>query len=131
MIEGQLQATSEVETVEWLRKNGFFPIQIKSIYEQQSTIMLLFNRVTFTDVVDFTRQLSIMLNAGLTIIDSFDILKKQITKPEIQNLITAIDTNIRGGKTFSSSLKLYPQYFSNLTQTTRFKNLTRRNQTKP
>ncbi|MEI6532998.1 MAG: type II secretion system F family protein [Candidatus Roizmanbacteria bacterium] len=114
MIEGQLQANSEAETVEWLRKNGFFPVQIKGSYEQQSTFASLFNRITFNDIVDFTRQLSIMLNAGLTIIDSFDILKKQIIKPQLKELITGIDANIRGGKTYSSSLTLYPQYFSNL-----------------
>ena len=55
-----------------------------------------------------------MLNAGLTLIDALEILKKQITKVSLRKLINDIDTDIRAGESFSSALKKYPGNFSNL-----------------
>ena len=54
--------------------------KIESILPQFDSI---FNRINFTDIVDFTRQMAIMLNAGLTLIDCFNILEKQIKKTEL------------------------------------------------
>jgi type IV pilus assembly protein PilC len=65
-------------------------------------------------VVDLTRQLAIMLNAGLTLIDCFDILKKQTVKPSMSKLIDEIDREVRAGKSFSAVLQKYPQHFPNL-----------------
>ena len=72
------------------------------------------DRVSFNDIVDFTRQLAIMLNAGLTLIDCFDILKQQIKKQSLYKIISDIDKEIKAGNTFSSALQRYPQHFSNL-----------------
>ncbi len=112
---GTIEANHENEVVEYLRNNDFFPVKITAQgIDYNSNISLLFNHVTFTDIVDLTRQLAIMLNAGLTLIDSFNILKKQITKPSLVKIITEIDKEIRSGSTFSKSLQKYPHLFSNL-----------------
>ena len=97
-----------------LKAGGFFPIEVKKEGTGTSVIAEIFDRVDFTDVVNFTRQLSIMLNAGVTLIDAFDIFKKQSTKPSFMKMIEQMDKEIRGGKTFSETLKSYPHLFSNL-----------------
>src|SRR3989344_4829280 len=82
--------------------------------ESQEAVLTFFKKINFTDIVDLTRQLAIMLDAGLTLIDALDILKKQETKPDLVNLLDNISKEIMSGKNFSSALSLYPQYFSNL-----------------
>ncbi|MEK7070331.1 MAG: type II secretion system F family protein, partial [Patescibacteria group bacterium] len=110
-----IDAESETVVIEYLKNRGYFPIEIKLRDSLEYTyLQRLFNRITFNDLVDFTRQLSIMLNAGLTLIESLDILKKQVTKVPLRNLIDDIGKKIRGGGTFSSALRNYPDYFSNL-----------------
>jgi len=113
IVTKKIDADSEKAVIDFLRNNNFVPIEITKV-ESSSIFSGAFSKVGFTDVVDLTRQLAIMLNAGLTLIDSFDILKKQITKPQLLKLVEDLDKEVRGGETFSSALKKYPQYFSNL-----------------
>lgn len=114
-IEKKIEAASEEEVLRFLKANHYFPIEVKIAESSLTTFVnTYFKRVSFTDVVDLTRQLAIMLNAGLTLIDSFDILKKQISKASLLKIIEDIDKDVKGGNTFSQSLRKYPQYFPNL-----------------
>lgn len=114
IITGKVDANNQVEVVDFLKKNNYFPIEIKKVDSSSSIFSFIFNRIGFSDIVDLTRQLAIMLNAGLTLIDCFEILKKQIDKPTLLKVVEDIDKDIRGGKTFSSALQKYPQHFPNL-----------------
>jgi len=58
--------------------------------------------------------LAIMLNAGLTLIDSFSILQKQITKPSLLLMVKKIYKEVLGGNSFSKALQKHPSHFSNL-----------------
>ena len=114
-IENKIEAANSAAVIDYLQKNDYFPIWIKEIKEETPGFFSSFtDKVNFNDVVDFTRQVAIMLNAGLTLIDALDILKKQITKISLKKLINDIDTKIRAGESFSSALKKYPNNFSNL-----------------
>ncbi len=112
-IKGQLEAETTKEVMDYLKSNGYFILEIKEIKQSQlSSVSTILQRVSFNDITYMTRQLAIMLNAGLTIIDSIEILKKQTSKTVFKNLLGDIDKSIREGKNFSSALAKYPQYFS-------------------
>lgn len=111
----KIEADSEKMVVEYLKNNGYFPVKITSLNSSDNGMFSkFFDKVSFSDIVDFTRQIAIMLNAGLTVIDALDILKKQTTKISLQKIIIDIDSEIRAGNPFSFALKKYPQNFSNL-----------------
>lgn len=115
LILGKVEANSKNDVVNYLKNNNLFPVTIREQTSQaESYIAGIFSRVSFNDIVDFTRQLAIMLNAGLTLIDSFDILKKQTTKPALSKVLIEIDKEIRGGQPFSSALQKYHNLFPNL-----------------
>ncbi len=111
-----IEAEDVQTVVGYLRNQGYFTIEVK---EQKNNADLSFlsgkfDKVSFTDIVDFTRQISIMLNAGLTLVDSLEILKKQLTKESLRKMIVDLDNEIKGGNSFSSALKKYPNLFPNL-----------------
>jgi len=110
-ISKTIEADNKKAVVSYLQKSGYLPLDIKKVTPKT---FFLFDRIAFTDIVNFTRHLAIMLNAGLTLVDAFDILKKQTTKASLLKLIISIDKDIRSGNSFSSALKKYPQHFSNL-----------------
>ncbi|MBI4004911.1 type II secretion system F family protein [Candidatus Roizmanbacteria bacterium] len=114
LVKGKIEANDKDEVIAYLKSNSLFPIDVRRADLSESAFFSFFNRITFNDIVDLTRQLAIMLNAGLTIVDSFDIIKKQITKVPLIKVVDEIDKDIRGGKPLSSALKKYPQHFSNL-----------------
>jgi len=114
-VERQIEATSSDAVIDYLQKNDYFLISVKEIKEESSDIFGFLNQtITFNEVVDFTRQIAIMLNAGLTLIDSLNILKKQLTKLSLKRMVNDIDSSIKAGEPFSSALKKYPGSFSNL-----------------
>lgn len=114
-IEREIEAATSSAAVDYLKKNGYFPIKVEETKKQEGSIFsFLFDKINFNDIVDFTRQIAIMLNAGLTLIDSLGILKKQITKPSMRKMIEDIDGQIKSGEPFSTALKKYPASFTNL-----------------
>lgn len=111
----KIEAASSDAVIDYLQKNGYFPISVEKIQEKNlSFIDGLIQKVVFNDIVDFTRQVAIMLNAGLTLIDALEILKKQITKIPLKKMIEEIDGKIKGGASFSVALQDYKSNFSNL-----------------
>lgn len=112
-VSGEMEASSEKEITDYLKSNGYFPIEIKEKKKSQmSSLIGLFEHVAFQDVVYMTRQFAIMLDAGLTLIDSIDIIKKQVSKAPLKKMLVDIDHQLRDGKTFSQSLSLYPGQYS-------------------
>ncbi|QQG43932.1 MAG: type II secretion system F family protein [Candidatus Roizmanbacteria bacterium] len=114
IVQGKIEAESQRDALALIKNNGMFPIKINNPDSSFSALTSIFNRVSFNDIVDLTRQLAIMLNAGLTLIDSFDILKKQTANPAMLKIIEDVDKEIKGGKSFSLALKKHPKYFPNL-----------------
>ncbi len=111
----KIDAEREDVVINFLKENGYFPIEIKLAKKSGAFPLLnFFNRIKFNDIVNLTRQLAIMLNAGLTIVDSFEILEKQVEKESLQRVITDLDKRVKAGTTLSAALSSYPQYFPNL-----------------
>lgn len=113
IVRGKIDADSEDKVIDYLKSKDYVIINIARDGMQISTAGF-FDKVSFTDVVDLTRQLAIMLNAGLTIIDSFAIIKKQTVKASLLKIITDLANEIKAGNSLSSALKKYPHLFSNL-----------------
>lgn len=115
IVINQINAENQESVLRFLKSSDYFPVYVKRTDSPNSSLFASFlNRVSFNDIVDFTRQLAIMLNAGLTLIDSLDIMKKQINKPPLSAMIESLDKEIKGGSNFSTALSNYPQYFSGI-----------------
>ncbi|OGK28589.1 hypothetical protein A3D06_01895 [Candidatus Roizmanbacteria bacterium RIFCSPHIGHO2_02_FULL_40_9] len=114
-VNGVIEAESEDKALTYLRASN---ITILNIQNKSKPVMSslggLFSKVAFSDIVDFTRQLSIMLNSGLTLIDSLDILKRQTQKTAYTKLIYDIDDDVRAGNSLSMALKNQKGLFNNL-----------------
>ncbi|MFA6016514.1 MAG: type II secretion system F family protein [Patescibacteria group bacterium] len=115
IVVKKIEATSSANVIDFLQKNGYFPI---SVTEVKTSNIAFFDSLTqkldFNDIVDFTRQVALMLNAGLTLIDALEILKRQTPKPILRKMIEDIDAKIKGGSSFSVALLDYKGIFSKL-----------------
>ncbi|MBP9815930.1 type II secretion system F family protein [Candidatus Woesebacteria bacterium] len=114
-VSGIFEADTQDKAMAYLRTSGLIILDLhEHAKPMTSSLTSMFSKVAFTDIVDMTRQLAIMLNSGLTIIDSLDILKRQASKPAYLKLIESIDSDVKAGTSFSSSLKKFPKQFNNL-----------------
>ncbi|RKY39658.1 MAG: type II secretion system F family protein [Candidatus Omnitrophota bacterium] len=66
------------------------------------------------DLVIFSRQLSTLLDAGITLVQGLNILSEQVEKERFKEIIRDLEKEIRGGKSFSEALSKYPSIFSSL-----------------
>ena len=65
-------------------------------------------------LTQFTRQLATLVNAGLPLMRSIDVLKRQVKDPQMNEALAGISESIASGGTFSEALTAYPKIFDNL-----------------
>lgn len=75
---------------------------------------LLVKKIRQTDITIFLRQLTILIKAGISIIQSFDLVAKNQTKPLMKNLIILIKKDIETGLSLYEALQKHPNYFNQL-----------------
>lgn len=113
VVHGFLDARDINEAAVYLRNNNFLPIRI-SPYETRLSIpfLSLFKKFGGFDLMFFTRQLSLMLNSGLTLTQSLNVLKEQIQGAATQQVISEILSDIEGGKSLSLALLRHTEIFT-------------------
>jgi type IV pilus assembly protein PilC len=65
-------------------------------------------------LVVFARQLATMISAGITLLESLEVLCEQAADRSVKNIVRMLIEDIRGGKDFSTSLAGHPKAFSPL-----------------
>jgi type IV pilus assembly protein PilC len=113
IVRGFIEAKDVADAATYLRKHDLFPITIAEQKENFLTELLsLGGRITSRDVVFFTQQIASMLTSGLTLMQALTVLRNQIKKKPMSEMITKIITDVEEGKTFSQALGGYPKVFS-------------------
>jgi type IV pilus assembly protein PilC len=62
----------------------------------------------------FTRQLSVMIDAGLPLVQSLEILGSQQENRSFQKALLGVRASVEGGSTLSNALRQYPKVFDDL-----------------
>ncbi len=71
-------------------------------------------KVKGKDIVIFTRQLSTMIDAGLPLVQSLQILAKQQENPTFKKVLIEMHQDVEAGNTFAESMRKHPKVFDNL-----------------
>ena len=70
--------------------------------------------ITQKELMVFTRQLATLIDAGLPLLQSLNVLSKQEPNANLRATITALGDSVQGGSTFSEALSTYPKMFNRL-----------------
>lgn len=117
---GEREASSERELADSLRRDGLIlidagsPAGKKKLFSVQNIIPSLFNRVSLVERMAFSRNLAVMIGAGVSITRALEALGGQSPNSAFREMIAAIRTSIVGGRTFAESLKSYERVFGAL-----------------
>jgi type IV pilus assembly protein PilC len=116
LISGKVSAAGEESATELLAYGGYRVLSLKSVrpWLDKEKLRGLFARVKPPEIVMFSRQLALLLEAGTDIVTSLDLLQNQITNQTLQKIVGAIASDIRGGSSLSTALSKYPQAFSSM-----------------
>ena len=74
----------------------------------------LLNKVTVKDRAVFSRQFSVMINAGVAIVRCLGVLSEQCPNPKLKKALVGISGEVQQGNNLSESMAKYPECFDQL-----------------
>ena len=118
---GKQEAKDKEELAAALRSQGFFLMSVEDGSEKKrfdvSALLAklnFFQKISLVERIMFTRNLAVMIGAGLALNRALTVLKMQTTSKKFQAIIAQISDDIQAGKPFSESLNRHPNVFPDL-----------------
>ena len=116
IFTGSMEGENRSAVVSRLREMDYF---ITSINEKRRSFLIskeitLFKRIKFRDLTIFYRQFATMVNAGLTLVSSLDILIEQVENKTLSSVIKTIKSDVEAGSTLADAFAKQPQVFSEI-----------------
>ncbi len=113
--KGKFEAVNLAAAQAQLKKMRITPSSLKEAPKDLfADLPFLQPKVTGKDVVIFTRQLSTMIDAGLPLVQSLEILGKQQENSTFKKILQAVRTDVETGSTIAEAMKKHPDIFDNL-----------------
>jgi type IV pilus assembly protein PilC len=108
--KGRMLAVSETAVKAELRKQGVLAKRVS----KENQLFKSGKSIITEDIALFARQLAVMLQAGIPMVQCFDIIGNGHEKPAMQKLVLAIKSDIEGGTSLHEALAKHPLYFDDL-----------------
>ena len=126
--EGTLEVGSQNEAISRIKEMGFYPTQVAEVKDspeeakkrkakkgkKKGEISLALPTVSTKELCTFTRQLAVLIDAGLPLMRGMSTLAKSMPNPYFKGIINDIGDTIGGGSTFSEALAKHPKIFDKL-----------------
>jgi type IV pilus assembly protein PilC len=112
-VSGEVNATSKADVQNQLRRQQITPTKMSEKGKE-------FNMPTFGGGVNskelaiFTRQFSVMIDAGLPLVQCLEILAGQQENKMFQKVLAATRASVEGGATLSAAMRVHPKVFDAL-----------------
>lgn len=112
-VKGVIDAPSIAAVKEQLMKQGLYLASIvPAIEESRSTLFgrLFVRGITLKDKILFTKQLAVLLKAGVPLLQAIELLTEQFTG-RMRNVLVAIKDDVKGGSSLALAMQKYPKVF--------------------
>lgn len=129
VVKDLIDALSIEDASEKIRNKDCYPTRIRPLKSKENgktkpkkgkgkksflEFELSIGKVKTKQINTFTRQLSTLLNAGVTIVQSLTILQSQAKKGLFKKILRQTIEDIQGGDTLSKSMSKHPKAFDKL-----------------
>jgi len=133
-MSGEIEADNQTLALSKIREKGLFPTSVseagatpakatKATARKKSAggglkteikLPRLFTRVKPKELMVFTRQLATLVDAGLPLVRSMQVLEKQEKNPGLKKSLGEMADSIQSGSTFAEALAQHPKIFNKL-----------------
>ena len=115
IVKGKISAADEQAAVEVLANIGYHVVSLKPATALFSGSGQLFQtKVKSSELVTFSRQLALLLESGVGIIQALELLQSQTGDKNLQRVLFQVIHDIRGGKSLSMAMSQHPNIFPSL-----------------
>jgi type IV pilus assembly protein PilC len=111
VVKGEISAMSIVEAKNQLRRQGISAKRVKKLAKP------LFGggeKIKPVDISLLSRQIATMLSAGVSLIQTIEMIASGHANKKMRTLLGEIGANVSAGNPLSATLRKYPDYFDDL-----------------
>ncbi len=118
--KGNLFAPDRAAATAGLVDKGLTPILVKELAAESKGAGILGKlaafggKVKLQDKVIFSRQFATMINAGVPIVQSLNILREQSENKKLQKVVSEVSKTVEGGATLANALAAHPDVFDQI-----------------
>ncbi|HTB93457.1 MAG TPA: type II secretion system F family protein [Candidatus Sulfotelmatobacter sp.] len=112
-VTGEMTASSKTELQSLLRRQQITPTKM-SEKGKEFNLPTFGGSVNAKELAVFTRQFSVMIDAGLPLVQCLEILASQQENKLFQKVLTGTRAAVEGGSNLSAAMKQYPKVFDPL-----------------
>ena len=114
-VQGERAAANKEMLAAQLRRERIQPNSIREKGKEFSLPTFGSGKVKVKDVAVFFRQFSVMIDAGLPLVQCLEILAANQENPSFQKTLNAVRTTVEGGATLANAMRQHPKVFDDLT----------------
>lgn len=111
VIKGEMTAASVNEAKNILRRRG---IAVSSVKKAPQPLFGMGAKIEALDICNVSRQIATMLSAGVTLIQTLEMIAKEHDKPPMRKMLNEITNDVQSGNPLSNSLRKFPDFFDDL-----------------
>jgi type IV pilus assembly protein PilC len=113
-VSGVITAVSRAAAVTDLRNQGNHPISVQETKAKNAGKSFGKSKVKMRDLVIFTRELSTMISAGVSLPRCMDTLSNQFDNKNFREVIGSINHDVEGGAPLAEAMAKFPNIFSDV-----------------
>ncbi len=117
-VQGKIDASSEGDVRMILRGMGIRPVRISKVSALNADLGKLLTKnsgsVKIESLVVFTRQLNVLIGAGIPLVQALDVLIDQSADRDLKNIVIAVREKVSSGSYLWEALNQYPRAFPKL-----------------
>jgi type IV pilus assembly protein PilC len=114
-VSGERVAANKQALAQALRRERITPGSIREKGKEFSLPTFGSGKVAVKDIAVFFRQFSVMIDAGLPLVQCLEILAANQENQSFQKTLTGVRTTVEGGATLANAMRQYPNVFDDLT----------------
>ena len=118
LVEGSLEAENAQLVVSKLRSMGYVPIEIQqqggAKLQKELKIPGFSDRIKLKEVAVFSRQFATMINSGLSLLRSLNILAEQTESKPLAAVVNQVRMDVEKGSSLSQAMTKHPKAFNRL-----------------
>jgi type IV pilus assembly protein PilC len=114
-ISGERMAPNKASLAQALRRDRITPGAIREKGKEFALPTFGSGKVKTKDIAIFFRQFSVMIDAGLPLVQCLEILAANQENQTFQKTLTGVRTTVEGGATLANAMRQYPNVFDDLT----------------
>jgi type IV pilus assembly protein PilC len=112
---GEIEAGDKQAVAAQLRSKGLIVVDIEELVPANAgDILARFKRVKADELVIATRQLSTMVNSGMSLLRSLYVIEEQTENDKLREIFVEVRKDVEAGLALSDALRKHPDIFNDL-----------------